>query len=319
MLLNLLLLVIGLGILIVGAEILVKGASSIAKNLGVSPLVIGLTVVAFGTSAPEMVVNIMAALNGTADIALGNIIGSNIANILLVLGLSAMIYPIKVHNSTVHKEIPFSLLAIIVLFIFGNDILFEGVDINIVSRGEGFVLISFFAIFLYYTFGISKEKSKEGQEDLATYKKSTSILLIIGGLLLLIGGGELLVREAVIIATQMGVSETLIGLTIVAIGTSFPELATAVVAALHHNDDIAVGGIVGSNIFNIFWILGLTSIISPLPFNARIDIDLWVAVLATVILFLTFFVGKKHELERRQGFLLFLLYLAYLYYLVQRG
>ncbi|MFA7169664.1 MAG: calcium/sodium antiporter [Candidatus Paceibacterota bacterium] len=321
MLVNVILLLVGLVVLVVGAEILVRGSASLAKKMKIPPLVIGLTIVAFGTSAPEMTVNVFSAFRGASDIALGNIIGSNIANILLILGIASIINPLKAQRSTVHKELPFSLLAVFVLLVLGNDVRLGNAPINALSFSDGIILISFFSIFLYYIFEMTRKKEKEDgeSEEIKLYSTSLSALMIVIGIVFLVVGGKVLVDQAVTLAHLAGVSESLIGLTIVAIGTSFPELATSVVAAFRHQDDIAIGNVVGSNIFNIFWILGLTSVISPIPFNPEIDADLIMTMISTVILFLTFYVGKRHILERGQGFFLVFLYITYIIYLVSRG
>jgi cation:H+ antiporter len=298
---------------------LVHGSASLAKIMGIPSLVIGLTVVAFGTSMPELTVNIFSALRGTADIAIGNIIGSNIFNILLILGISAAIVPLKVKNSTVRKEIPLALLAMVLLFLLTNDVFFNKASFNALDRTDGFAFIGFFIIFLYYVFELSRSGSEGKAEEVKTYSSSFSAVLTLSGLVFLFFGGKLLVEQAIILAKILGVSEALIGLTIVAAGTSLPELATSVVAAIHHYDDIAVGNIVGSNIFNAFFILGITSIILPLPFNPQANIDVIVGIAATFLLFIAMFIGTRHKLDRWQGILFVLFYLVYIIYLVQRG
>lgn len=318
MTLDLILLILGLVILIKGADLLVDGASSLANKMGVSALVIGLTVVAFGTSAPELVVNILASIKNTPDIAIGNIIGSNIANILLILGIAAVIYPLAVKRGTVWKEIPLAFLAMWIVALSANDILIEGSGWAGLTRIDGFILISFFLIFLYYTFEISKVSSTTA-EKIKTFKFSESIVMIIGGLAALILGGKWVVDGAIAMAKYFDLSEALIGLTIVAVGTSLPELATSAVAAYKHNADIAVGNIVGSNIFNIFWILGLSAVMRPLPFSAALNTDVLVGMIATILLFMFMFVGKKHTLERWQGYLFVAIYVIYITYLIYRG
>jgi len=318
MTLDLLLLVLGLAILIKGADLLVDGASSLASRLGVSALVIGLTVVAFGTSAPELVVNILASVKGNSDIAIGNIVGSNIANILLILGIAAVIYPLAVKRGTVWKEIPLAFLAMWVMALTANDILIEGSGWAGLTRIDGFILLSFFLIFLYYTFEISKVTGGSA-EKAKIYKWSTSIFMVLAGLAALTLGGKWVVDGAISVAKYFDLSEALIGLTIVAVGTSLPELATSAVAAYKRNADIAVGNIVGSNIFNIFWILGLSAILRPLPFSPALNTDVLVGLVATIILFMFMFIGKKHTLERWQGFLFIALYFIYVAYLIYRG
>jgi len=310
-------LLIGFVFLIKGADLLVEGASSVAKRLGISALVIGLTIVAFGTSAPELIVNIFASIQGNTDIAIGNILGSNIANILLILGISAVIYPLAVKKGTVWKEIPLSLLAVVVVALMANDKFIDGGVFSGLTRIDGFILISFFIIFLYYTFGISKVQSEDKVENVI--KQSSlpiSLFKIIAGLIGLTLGGKWIVDSAVTIASNFGVSQALIGLTIVAVGTSLPELATSAVAAFKKDTDIAIGNVVGSNIFNIFWILGASAIISPLPFSAILIRDVIMTLVATFALFMFMFIGKKQILERWQGACFILAYVIYIVVIV---
>lgn len=318
MVLAIVLLVVGLAVLVFGAEFLVRGAASLARKWGVSPLVIGLTVVAFGTSMPELTVNMFSAIRGSADIAIGNVVGSNIANILLILGLSAIVFPLAVKSSTVWREIPFALLAMVLLLIMGNDQILDGVVFNAVTRTDGLTLIAIFGIFMVYIFALAKKGEVES-EEIKTYSYFKSIFFTLIGLGALFIGGKMLVDNAVILARLAGLSESLIGLTIVAVGTSLPELATSLIAAWHKQSDIAVGNIVGSNIFNVFWILGLTGTALNMPFNAMVNIDVLVGVGATLILFFAMFVGKKHQLERWQGVLMVLAYIGYIVYLIIRG
>lgn len=346
MAITIILLIVGLVILVIGAEGLVRGASSISKKLGIPSIVIGLTIVAFGTSAPELIVNIFSALKGTTDIALGNIIGSNIANILLILGISALIVDLKVQKNTTWKEIPFAALAVFAIFIMANDKIFDKENIDMLTRTDGLVLLLFFAIFLYYTvelmrkggggeiektiglvtsqedhnLKLSRKGSGNIEEDkIKIYSLPISLLLTFGGLLFLFFGGKLLVDNAVELAQFAGLSEMLIGLTIVAVGTSLPELATSIIAAYKGQSDIAIGNIVGSNIFNIFWILGVTSVIKPIPISLSANFDIIFCLIATIVLFITMFIGQKHRLQRWQGGVLFISYILYVIYLVIKG
>jgi len=317
MILPIIFIIAGLAILILGAESLVKGSSSLAKMMGIPPIVIGLTIVAFGTSAPELIVNLYSAYRGSSDIAIGNIVGSNIANILLILGICATIRQLRVKSGTVYKEIPFALLAMVLVFTMGNDLFFDGSSFNALTRTDGFSLIAIFAIFLFYTYSLTKTEGNA--EEVKTFSNGISILLTITGLICLFVGGKILVDNAVILAQLAGLSEALIGLTIVAVGTSLPELATSVVATIHKHDDIAIGNIVGSNIFNVFWILGVTGTILQLPFNPLTNIDVGFGVVTTLILFLAMFVGNRHKLDRWQGVSFILMYAAYTSYLMYRG
>jgi len=315
MLIPILLLILGFIFLVGGGNWLVGGASSVAKRLKVSPLMIGLTIVAFGTSAPELMVNILAGLNGNSDIAIGNILGSNIVNIILILGVAAVIYPLKVGSGTVWKEIPLSILATIVVFFAANDLLLDGAKTSIITRSEGLVLLAFFAIFVYYTFGIAKVEGDDG-EDIKKMPVWLSVVYVILGIFFLGWGGDLVVRNAVEISRLLGLSESVIGLTVVAIGTSLPELVTSVMAAIKKETDIAIGNIVGSNIFNLLWILGLSAVINPLKFNIGSNFDLIIAGGASILLFTFMFHGRKHTLDRWQGGIFISLYIAYLAYLV---
>jgi len=307
--------IIGFVLLIKGADLLVDGASSIAKKLKISAIVIGLTIVAFGTSAPELIVNIMASASGNTDIAIGNILGSNIANILLILGISAIIYPLATKRNTVWKEIPLSLLAAIIVGVMANDMLIDGAGFSGLTRIDGITLIAFFIIFLYYTFGIAKV-SGEANSEIKQYSYLKSIIYIIIGLVGLAVGGKWIVDGAIKIAELFNVSQSLIGLTIVAIGTSLPELATSAIAAYKKQTDIAIGNIVGSNIFNIFWVLGVSSIIRPLPFNVSSRPDILMTIFASLLLFLIMFIGKKNTVERWQGALMVTIYIGYISFLI---
>jgi len=311
---------IGFVILIKGAGMLVDGSVGLARRYGISDIVIGLTIVSFGTSAPELVVNLIASLNGNSEIAMGNILGSNIVNIFFILGFSAVIYPLTVKKNTTFKEIPFALLSALVILFLGNDMLFNYEDKAELSTGDGLVLLGFFAIFLYYIFAISKGELLDEKDETIVYMKPfKSIGLISIGLVGLIFGGMWIVDGAIEIATGFGVSQSLIGLTIVAIGTSLPELATSAVAAYKKNTDIAIGNVVGSNIFNSFWILGISATINPIPVLQRSNIDFAMNILASLLLFAFLFVGKRHMLERWQGFAFMGIYVAYVLYLIQLG
>lgn len=316
MFLSIIVLIVGFALLIGGGHFLVEGASAVARKFKVSPLMIGLTIVAFGTSAPELVVNLIAGLNGSADLAVGNILGSNISNLLLILGVAALVYPLKVGSGTVWKEIPLSILAALVLFFVANDRLLDGVSSGaFIGRGDGLVMLCFFIIFVYYTFGIAKVEGNDGEKakKMPVWK---SVLYVLLGMLGLAYGGNLVVEQAVEIARLFGLSEAVIGLTIVAIGTSLPELVTSVTAALKKENDIAIGNVIGSNIFNLFWILGLTAFVSPIPFNEVHNFDVFVIVGASLLLLIFMFNGRKHHLDRWQGAIFVAMYASYITYLV---
>jgi cation:H+ antiporter len=314
MLIQIGLLILGFVVLIKGADWLVSGASSLAKKHKVSDLAIGLTVVAFGTSAPEMVVNVFASLQNHQEIVFGNIIGSNNFNLFIILGVAGLITPLVVQSSTVRREIPLSFIAIILLFVLANDFLLP--DRHVLSRIDGVILLAMFGLFLFYVYRQLKADPAEMEDYDLVHSHGKIWLLILVGLAGLVIGGRLVVTSAIEMATAMGVSEKIIGLTIVAAGTSLPELATSVVAALKKNNDIAVGNIIGSNIFNIFLILGVSSLIRPLGFDASFNTDLYLLGLGTIVLLLFMFTGKKKKLDRWEAALLLAVYIVYMVKLV---
>ncbi len=312
MILTLILFVGGFALLIKGADFLVDGAASVAKKFNIPNIAIGLTIVAFGTSAPEFAVNVFSSLSGKTDIAIGNIIGSNIANIFLILGIAAVIYPLTVGRGTAWKEIPMSLLAATLLGFMANDILIDGGVKNVITRIDGLVLLSFFIIFIYYIYGIAKSGNGLPTEEAKEMPMRRSAIFIISGLVALVVGGKWIVDGAVAIAGFWGIRESIIGLTVVAVGTSLPELATSAVAAYRKHTDIAIGNVVGSNIFNVFWIMGISSIINPLPLQQGGNYDIFVMALASILLFTFLFIGKKHIIEKWQGVLFIGIYIAYI-------
>lgn len=313
MILQIVLLVIGLLLLVKGADWLVEGASTVARKKRVSDLAIGLTIVAFGTSAPELVVNVVASVQNHQDIVFGNVIGSNNFNLFAILGIAGLITPLAVQSSTVYKEIPISFIAAILLFVLVNGFLFGG---EILSRTGGMILLVFFALFLLYVYKQLKMDPEKAEVKTADMSGAKVWGLIIIGLAGLIIGGRLVVTSAVDMATAMGVSEKLIGLTIVAAGTSLPELATTVVAALKKNNDIAVGNIIGSNIFNIFFILGVSAVVRPIPFDTVFNTDLYLLFGGTILLFLMMFTFGKKQLDRWEAGILLAIYVAYTIYLI---
>lgn len=319
MLVSFLLIILWLGILLWWAEYLVKWAGSLSKKAGIPPLVIWLTVVAFWTSAPELIVNVYSALQWTTSLALGNILWSNIANILFILWVAWLFAELRVNHSTTRKEIPFSLLAVLALWIMANDILLDWWAGNMLTRTDGLILLWFFSIFMYYTVDLAKKDKpidEDGEEEIETFPTRKSLLFTIGWCVGLFLGGKLLVDNAVNIATVMWVSERIIWLTIVAIWTSLPELATSVVAVRKWHTDIAIGNVVGSNIFNIFWILWITSVITPIQILPEAQTDILLAVLATLLLFFTMFIDKKHHIQKRQAAIMLIMYISYMGYLI---
>ncbi len=306
----------GFLLLVKGADWLVAGASALAKRYSISDLAIGLTIVAFGTSAPELVVNVTAAFQSHHDVVFSNVIGSNIFNLLAILGIAGIITPLVVQSSTVWKEIPVSLVALIVLFVVSND--FFSSNPPIVSRLEGLFLLLLFLLFLFYVF---KQLKRNHTKDQAQGKSLTVFkitILIVMGLAGLVIGGRLIVGHAVKIANFFEISEKIIGLTIISIGTSLPELATSVVAAIKKNNDIAVGNIIGSNIFNVLFILGISSIIFPIHYNVSYNFEFFVLAFGTAILFMAMFTGQQKKLDRLESVILIVSYLSYLIYLLMQ-
>ena len=281
---NVIALIGGLLLILVGANALTDGAASVAKRFNISSLVIGLTIVAFGTSAPELTVSIVSALKGSADMAIGNVVGSNIFNTLMIVGCTAVIVPIGMNKGTLSKEIPLCILASVVLFICGNDVLINGAAENTISSSDGMLLLCFFAIFLSYTFAIAHNGKDEEDSSIKQMPVWRSALYIAGGLAGLVYGGQFFVDGASGIARSLGVSESIIGLTLVAGGTSLPELATSVVAALKKNPEMAIGNVIGSNLFNIFFVLGCSATISPLNMKGITNIDMGVLIGFCVLL-----------------------------------
>ena len=318
---NILLLIGGLILILLGANGLTDGAASVAQRFRIPPIVIGLTIVAFGTSAPELTVSVSSALKGSADIAIGNVVGSNIFNTLMIVGCTALFAPIVITRNTLRKEIPLCILSSIVLLICANDVFLDKASENILNRVDGLLLLCFFVIFMGYTFAIaSKPATMEQQAEYPVIEEETeikslpwwkSILYIIGGLAALIYGGQLFVDGATGIARNLGVSESIIGLTLVAGGTSLPELATSIVAALKKNPEIAIGNVIGSNLFNIFFVLGCSASITPLHLSGITNFDLFTLVGSGILLWLFGLFFAKRTITRIEGGIMILCYVAY--------
>ena len=315
------LIIVGFVALVKGADWLVDGASSIAKRFGISDLVIGLTVVAFGTSMPEFVVNMVSVAEGSTDLAITNILGSNIINTLVILGLTALVYPIASQKRSRDFDIPMSILAGVLVFAFVS---LSALDTDLpifgfygINRFGGIILLLLFSYFLYNTFRHAKdhpdenEMANEGVKELTVRR---AVALMLGGFVGLVVGGELIVKSAVDLAVRCGVSEAIIGLTVVALGTSLPELATSVIAAFKKNSDIALGNVIGSNIFNVFFVLGTSATVCPLPAYAGIETDAWVAALGSIVVWLSVKTNHERKIPRWAGALLLLIYAGYLTY-----
>lgn len=303
-------LIVGFVLLVMGADWLVDGAAGLAKRWGVSNLVIGLTVVAFGTSMPEFVVNLVSVIDGTTDIAITNILGSNIINTFVILGLTALVYPISSQKHSRDFDIPMSIIAGIIVFTsVVIQVPFEqGRNITFIG---GIVLLSLFCLFMWQSVKYAKENVDE-TDEIKPMKIWKAILLILLGIVGLVIGGELIVKSAVKIASNLGVSDAIIGLTVVALGTSLPELATSVVAAAKKNCDLALGNVIGSNIFNVFFILGVSAVIRPLPAYQGVELDAWIAVLGSILVWIFVKTNKEREIKRWEGGILLLVYAAYL-------
>lgn len=316
--------VVGFVLLIKGADLLVDGASAIAKRFHLSELVIGLTIVSFGTSMPELIVNLLASFKGSSELAVGNVFGSNIANILLILGVSAIVKPLPIQKSIYFTEIPIALVATFMVGFLANASLFTEVQGAYLSRFDGILLLLFFGLFMGYIYVVARSRDSELlEEDVTTETQDMSLVksyLFVGiGVVALFIGGKWIVDGAVEIATFFGFSETFIGLTVVAIGTSLPELVTSVVAAKKGRADMAVGNVIGSNIFNILWILGLSAVINPLPFDVVNNMDILMMVVGCTVLIFAVINGKRAEISRFEGIVFVFIYFAYLTYLVMRG
>lgn len=319
---TILLMIVGLALLLVGANYLTEGASAVAKRFGLSEFVIGLTIVAIGTSAPEFVVSLISSINGQTDMAIGNVIGSNIFNALMILGVTAVIRPIRIERNTLSRDIPFGLLAAVVLAICGLDVLLNGQE-GVITRNEGLLLLCFFIVFMTYSFATAKRDEvaePKGNQEVAPKQHPLwlELLMIVGGLVGLIYGGDLFLKYAVIFARDMGMSEAVIAVTLMAGGTSMPELITCVIAAVKNKGQLALGNVIGSSIFNIFLILGVCAAVSPLQLGEILPLDLMVLVAASLIIAVTAFTFRRNELDRAEGVIFILLYIGYVVLLLMR-
>jgi cation:H+ antiporter len=314
MLLDIFLLVFGLAGLVIGGNWLVGGASNLARWLRIPEMIIGLTIVSIGTSAPELVVNIQSALSGNVDLALANVVGSNIANILLILSIGALITPLVISKDTRVKDVPYMLLASLIIWLFVSDVGIDGATTAVLSRTEGIALIGFFIIFLVYMYQSATSSGGEAKQVQSVSRKELikSFAIVPVGVFFLAVGGDMVVRGASSFALTLGVSERIIGLTIVAVGTSLPELVTTVISALKGKIDILIGNIVGSNIFNIFFILGITSVIKPLTLASVPHIDFIFMLGAVLIMVGSLYIGKKHTIEKNQAIFMIAVYVAYI-------
>lgn len=320
MLLELAMICVGFVLLVKGAEYLVKGGSHIAQRFGVSYFVIGLTIVAFGTSMPEFVVNVHSAIRGTTDIAVGNILGSNMANMLLVIGLTAIIAPIEVNRYAKTRDIPMALFSAVILLVLSADAVLFGAGDNILARYDGVIMLVIFAVYMARVFTSTRNEMQDEEIFDEEIPLAKSLVYIAGGLVGLYYGGELIVDNAVLLAREYEISEILISSTIIAFGTSLPELATSLMAAVRGRCDIAVGNVIGSNIFNTFWVLGATCIIRPIHLAPSILGDIAIVGASTLLLLLLInSFGKREIIQKPTGMVLFSIYVLYIVMLVVRG
>jgi cation:H+ antiporter len=314
--------VVGFVLLIKGADWLVSGSASVAKKYNISDLVIGLTIVSMGTSMPELIVNILASTSGASEIAIGNVVGSNIANILLILGVAAFIYPLTIKESTVMSQIPFSIIAILLVAFAANAPIFNPDYSLMISRLDGVVFILFFALFMVYIIKLAREGRADMIEEAPdkVLPMGKSILFVLLGMVGLFLGGKWVVDGAIKIAEQFGLSQNLIGLTIVAIGTSLPELVTSAMAAYRKNTDIAVANVIGSNIFNLLWVLGISAMISPMKYDPVVNADIIVLLVATSLIIFSLMTGRaKNQIGKPTGIFFLACYIAYTAFIIYRG
>ncbi len=307
--------------LVFGANWLVDAAASLAKKYRVSNLVIGLTVVALGTSAPELVVNLVASFRGTADVAMGNVLGSNVSNVWLILGVSALIFPLAAGRKTISREIPFALLGALLVGLLANDWLIAAPHGPVLHRLDGMVLTVLFLGFMGYAYAIRGEKEAENEVQSHIRERSPGwlVVMLLAGMLALVVGGRWIVQGAVEIASLFGMSQALISLTVVALGTSLPELATCVAAAMKRNTGIILGNVIGSNVFNVFFVLGISAVVRPLPYNILLNFDVGAGIASVLLLWVLLTLNRSRSLKRWHGILFIGLYAAYITMLVLRG
>lgn len=313
---DILILIIGLALILLGANYLVDGASAIAKKAGLSDFIIGMTIVGIGTSTPEMVVSFASAIKGNADIAVGNVLGSNLFNTLMILGITALFYPIRLTSNNVKKDIPFSVLASFVLLVLGCATWLDGAAVNSISRVNGIMLLALFGVFMAYTIYSSSSQKDSLPDNSSGNTKATPVwkatLMVLGGLCGLVFGGDMFVNSASAIAKSLGVSDAVIAVTIVAGGTSMPELASCLVAAFKKNTDQALGNVIGSNVSNIFLILGGSATIHPLVMSGTKPLDLITLMIASLLVFIFAFTFRKKQIDRIEGALLVYIYIGFI-------
>ena len=306
---------LGFVVLIGGATLLIEGAVVIGKKLNIPPGITGLTIVAIGTSLPELIINVFASANGNTDLAISNVLGSNIINILVIIGITAIISPIPVLKHTYLRDIPFSLFGVAVLFVIVQDQWLLGKESNIVSMNDGFIFLAMFIVFMYVYYRNSRNSNSEDTIK-AKFPLWLSLIFIVIGIAGLYFGGEWIVSGAIFVAADMGMDEATIGLTIIAMATSLPELVTSIIASLRGNPEMAIGNAVGSCIFNILLVLGVSSVINPIPFQSGSILDLMMAIVATIVLVVFIYTGKGRKISRIEGIVMILMYGGYLWWIL---
>lgn len=311
--------VIGCAALLAGGEAILRGSLAVARRTGASEIAIGLTLVSVGTSLPEMLINVVASVGGHSQLAIGNVLGSNIANILLILGLSALVRSLPIRDNTIFSEIPFSLTATVLVGFVANAHLFDGDGKMSVSRLDGALLLGFFALFLVYIYRVWGDQHSIEVKEPTGGGWSKPVLLIVAGSFGLGIGANWVVEGALGLSRMLGMSESFVGLTIVAGGTSLPELVTCVLAAYRGNTDLAVGNVIGSNIFNLLWVLGVSAVIQPLPFELVNNADIMMVIAASALLLLATAAGKRYSIDRYEGAAFVMAYVLYVVFLVRRG
>lgn len=316
MLIECLLLIVGLALVVLGADFLVDGASSIAKRFGVSDFVIGLTIVGMGTSAPEMVVSFIGALHGNGDIAIGNVIGSNIFNVFMILGATALILPMDITPMNRKKDIPLNIVITLIFIALGMSRTLFGIGDDVLGRIDGAILLVLFAAYIYMCFRFDTANQTESNENEKVIKPTLAAVLIVAGLAGLVFGGRMFVNSATSIAKMLNVSDKLIAITILAGGTSMPELVTCIVAAFKKKGQLALGNILGSNVFNILLILGGSALLHPLSMAGMSYVDLGALLLSSLVIWASIHTNKKNQLDRADGLLLLLLEAAYMTFLI---
>ncbi len=317
-LLQIILLISGFALVIKGASLLIDGSALIAKKLKISEMAIGLTIVAFGTSLPELVVNVSASFKGSSDLAFGNVLGSNIANVLLVLGFTALLFKVPIRKNTVTTDLPYSIVAALLIFFFANSSFMDRGQEMLISLREGLVLLVFMLLYLLLVYRVSKQDAEE-MDDFEPQKRRYSFFYVLVGIVGLYIGSEWIVNSSTYLSDILQLSESFIGLTVVALGTTVPELATAVVAGKKGSLDMAVGNIIGSNIFNLLWVLAVSAIIAPISYKTTYNIELSIIIVSGLVLFAAIFIGEKWHIGRVTGTMFLLTYFAYLFYIYQRG